>query len=216
MVGSVLAAGVVAEAEAVLEGVTVVKDPWTWEPSRPASYTPPNILFTGAMPGPSGIAVGVTDPLACFHLFLPPELYDDILQQTNLYATQQRALKGDTRPFTPINKTELMAFIGINIAMGIVSLPAIRNSEGDVSFVRTRRQPHGEEHSEGQKPRHGVPSVSSIYAWGSVLSYTTPDFITETTRLQAGSHWNHNKDARSFWNHLATLQELVSHNKLFD
>lgn len=35
-------------------------------------------------------------------------------------------------------------------------------------------------------------------------------------RLQAGSHWNHNKDARSFWNHLATLQELVSHNKLFD
>ena len=103
------------------------EDPWTWEPSRPASYTPPNILFTGAMPGPSGIAVGVTDPLACFHFFLPPELYDDILQQTNLYATQQRALKGDTRPFTPINKTELMAFIGINIAMGIVSLPAIRN-----------------------------------------------------------------------------------------
>ena len=41
--------------------------------------------------------------------------------------TQQRALKGDTRPFTPINKAELMAFIGLNIAMGIVSLPAIRN-----------------------------------------------------------------------------------------
>ena len=79
------------------------------------------------MPCPTGIAVGVTDPLACFHLFLPQELYDDVVLQTNLYGSQQRALKGDTRPFTPITKTELMAFIGINIAMGIVSLPVLRN-----------------------------------------------------------------------------------------
>ena len=89
------------------------------------------------MPGPSGIAVVVTDPLACFHLFLPPELYDDILQQTNLYATQQRLLQGDTRPLTSINKGELMAFIGINIAMGIVSLPAIRKTVNS-SFALTR------------------------------------------------------------------------------
>ena len=115
VVGGVLAARVVVEAEAVLEGAELIvevelvggrgssgrggaragasdngsDDPGTWEPSRPASYTPPTIPFTGAMPGPSGIAVGVTDPLACFHLFLPPELYDDILQQTNLYAAQR-------------------------------------------------------------------------------------------------------------------------------
>ena len=77
------------------------------------------------MPCPTGIAVGVTDPLACFHLFLPQELYDDVVLQTNLYGSQQQTIiKGDTRPFT---LTELMAFIGINIAMGIVSLPALRN-----------------------------------------------------------------------------------------
>ena len=65
-------------------GATDTDDEWTWETSHTASYTLPIISFTGALSGPAGIAVGVTDPLQCFHLFLPPELYDDILQQTNL------------------------------------------------------------------------------------------------------------------------------------
>lgn len=46
-----------------------------------------------------------------------------------------------------------------------------------------KKQPHGKAHSKERRLRPGVPSVSSIYAWGSILSYTTPDFITETTRL---------------------------------
>ena len=47
--------------------------------------------------------------------------------QTNLYATQQRALKNITKPWNPVTKPELMAFIGLNIAMGIVKLPELRN-----------------------------------------------------------------------------------------
>ena len=65
--------------------------------------------------------------LVCFHLFLPNKLYDEIVAQTNLYANQQRARKNDTRLFVPITKSKLMAFIGMNIAMGIISLPGIKD-----------------------------------------------------------------------------------------
>jgi len=94
--------------------------------AQPSSYVPLTKEYRGLPPGPKGIAVGVNDPLACFHLFLSHEVYDEILHQTNLYANQQRALKGDTSAFTPITKAELMAFIGINIAMGVVSLPQLK------------------------------------------------------------------------------------------
>ena len=94
------------------------KDIWMWDKSK-NPHTPHNLKFSGDLPNPKGIAIGVTDPLACFHLFLPHEVYDDILYQTNLYATQEKAKKGDTKPWTPITKPELMAFIGMNIAMGI-------------------------------------------------------------------------------------------------
>ena len=57
------------------------------------SCVPSSVKFTGSVPGPKGIAVGVTDPLACFHLFLPHEEYDEIVVQTNLYAAQRRAQK---------------------------------------------------------------------------------------------------------------------------
>jgi len=57
-------------------------------------------------------------------LFLTSDDYDEILTQTNLYADQQRAAKNDSSPWNPITKEELVAFIGVNIAMGVVQLPA--------------------------------------------------------------------------------------------
>ena len=54
-------------------------------------------------------------------------MYDEILVQTNLYATQQRALKNITKPWNPVSKQELLAFIGLNVAMEIVKLPELRN-----------------------------------------------------------------------------------------
>ena len=83
------------------------------------------VTLSDNLPGPHGIAVGVMDPLKCFHLFLSHELYDDILAQSNLYAQQQRAAKNDTSPWKPITKDELMVYIGMNIAMGVISLPKL-------------------------------------------------------------------------------------------
>ena len=96
------------------------KEPWKWETLKPTNL-PPTANFIGNIPGPEGIAVGLVDPLACFHM------YETILEQSNLYATQQRTLKQHSLPWNPITKVELMAYMGINIAMGIVSLPAIKN-----------------------------------------------------------------------------------------
>lgn len=72
-----------------------------------------------------GEACGVICPVECFLLFMTSALHDEILAQSNLYADQQRAAKNDQTPWTPITKEELMAFVGINIAMGIVSLPTM-------------------------------------------------------------------------------------------
>ena len=101
-------------------------DKWQWD-TLWSSCVSSSVKFTGSVPDPKGIAVGVTDPLAFFHLFLPHEEYNEIVVQINLYAAQRRAQKSDSRPFVPISKCEMMAFIGINIAMGIISLPQGRD-----------------------------------------------------------------------------------------
>ena len=49
------------------------------------------------------------------------------LVQTNLYATQQKALKNITKPWNPVSKQEVLAFIGLNIAIEIVKLLELRN-----------------------------------------------------------------------------------------
>ena len=85
------------------------------------------MTYSGGVPGPTGLAVGVVDPVDCFQLFMTSDFYDEILTQTNLYADQQREAQNDTSMWTPISKEELMAFVGINIAMGIVSLPTLND-----------------------------------------------------------------------------------------
>lgn len=81
--------------------------------------------FTGNLPGPKGEACNIVTPLECFLLFLTTTFHDEILAQSNLYANQQRMAKNDHSPWTQITKEELMAFIGINIAMGLISLPSM-------------------------------------------------------------------------------------------
>ncbi len=79
----------------------------------------------GDEPGPKNQAIGVTEPLDCFHLLLPEDFYDKLLAETNRYASQQRELYSDHSPWNPVSKEELMAFVGLVIAMGIVSLPSL-------------------------------------------------------------------------------------------
>ena len=118
--------------------------------------------------------------------------------------TQQRALKGDTRPFTPINKAELMAFIGLNIAMGIVSLPAIRNwwnlgtplvlhsNEQKSFYGNSAKLPCGWQHNSSQsywsKLQYALENPANHYStkWNKCSDVQTP--------LSAISRWKHDWD----------------------
>ena len=55
------------------------------------------------------------------------DYYEELLQQSNLYADQWRAAAVDTSQFISISKEELIAFIGLNIAMGVISLPKLND-----------------------------------------------------------------------------------------
>lgn len=52
---------------------------WEWVSSRPSTYVPLCRQFKGSPSDPKRIAVGVKDLLACFHVFLSYEIYDDMV-----------------------------------------------------------------------------------------------------------------------------------------
>lgn len=60
-------------------------------------------------------------PATLFNLFWPDTLLEHLVYQTNLYAQQQE------KPFVPVTKDEMNTFLGINLHMGIVKLPAYRD-----------------------------------------------------------------------------------------
>ena len=98
-----------------------------FSPTKDSNNVPAAFDFLDNLPGPDNEAVGVRDILECFHLFLPQDFYENVLQQTNLYADQTRASEHNIRPWIPVFIEELMAFIGLVIAMGVISLPSYRD-----------------------------------------------------------------------------------------
>ena len=54
-----------------------------------------SVNFSGNLPGPTADAYGVRDRIGCFNLFMC-DYYDQILQQSNLYANQERRIRADT------------------------------------------------------------------------------------------------------------------------
>ena len=100
------------------------KDSWKWNTEIDSTTLSPLPTFVVNLPGPKGEAIGVRSQLECFQLFLSSEVYDELLTQSNLYAEQQRAAKNDNTPWSPISKEELLAFIGVIMAMGVIQVPS--------------------------------------------------------------------------------------------
>nr|XP_023022544.1 piggyBac transposable element-derived protein 4-like [Leptinotarsa decemlineata] len=72
--------------------------------------------------GPVNIS-GISRPCQLFELFLSDNILDDIVFQTNLYATQTR----HGRMFKPLTIIELKCFLGMNLLMGLKKLPSYRD-----------------------------------------------------------------------------------------
>ena len=100
--------------------VPMIPPNWEWMDTYcndSSSSTPPNF---DEVTGPSTEAFACETPEEFFRLLFPGELVEHIVENTNLYASQ----KGVPIVFT---KDDILGFIGLNIAMGIHSLPATRD-----------------------------------------------------------------------------------------
>ena len=96
---------------------------WTLGPllTSAAKQPPPRELAPFTYPqGPSPRTKSATKPLQVLQLYLTTVILDSIVQQTKLFASQ----KGKTIEFCV---EELMAFIGISIAMGMLHLPRLKD-----------------------------------------------------------------------------------------
>lgn len=78
--------------------------------------------------GPSLEALSCESPEHVFRLLFPDVLVDSIVLHTNLYAMQ----KGFAITFTC---KDVLTYIGLNIAMGIIDLPDITDYWASVSLV---------------------------------------------------------------------------------
>ena len=85
---------------------------WTWSSTQDSSSNSSSLTYSGGVPGPTGLAVGVVDPVDCFQLFMTSDFYDEILTQTNLYADQQREAQNDTSMWTPIPRRNSWHLLG--------------------------------------------------------------------------------------------------------
>ena len=87
--------------------------------------TPVNVA---AFTHPNGVTHGLdyqtAKELDYFKLFITDAMLSSITDQTNLFAVQKQATKPDNK-WTPTNKEEMQAYIGLNILMGIVVLPEL-------------------------------------------------------------------------------------------
>ena len=75
--------------------------------------------------GVSNEATAAKSPIECFKLFFTTSLVSILVAQTNLYANQLRSAKppSPSNRWRDVTESEILAYLGLHIAMGIVNLP---------------------------------------------------------------------------------------------
>ena len=75
--------------------------------------------------GVSSEATAAKSPIECFKLFFTGALISILVAQTNLYANQLRSAKAPSpsNRWRDVTEGEMLAYLGLHIAMGIVNLP---------------------------------------------------------------------------------------------
>ena len=77
------------------------------------------------VPGPSRQALQASTVMDQFNLFLPLSLVQTWVDETNRYAAELRRRKPSNMKWVNVSLEELLAYIGMVIAMGLVNLPSV-------------------------------------------------------------------------------------------
>ena len=100
---------------------------WKWNATKDDSNVLHNFTFTGNLPGACNGAEHAITMLECFNLFIPEDFYVTMAEQSNAYAQLEQLRRNLTPCSDDFVKDDIMAFVGIVIAMGVVCLPTIHD-----------------------------------------------------------------------------------------
>ncbi|XP_066928278.1 piggyBac transposable element-derived protein 4-like [Clytia hemisphaerica] len=92
-----------------------------WEKKTALFENPNNSKTFNEFIGVARETSSAKTPLEFFNLFFTDEIWDQIITESNRYHDQY--VQNDN--WKPISKEEIMAFIGVTIAMGIINLPEL-------------------------------------------------------------------------------------------
>ena len=87
-------------------------------------FGPRNLSDFRFTPGPIGEKPGMGKPIDYFELFFSPEIFDLFVQMTNLNA-KRKIEAGAKGQWKDVTLSEMKAFFGLCVAMGILRLPRI-------------------------------------------------------------------------------------------
>ena len=99
---------------------------FTWNQNN-LNNTVPEFLLR---PGPTRVWGGESSPVNCFQLFWDDELFEFLTEMTNKNAERKRTENPEKHksPWRPITcLSEMKAFIGVCVAMGILKLPDLHD-----------------------------------------------------------------------------------------
>ncbi|CAG5059937.1 unnamed protein product [Parnassius apollo] len=68
--------------------------------------------------GPKGTACNASTPLQCFELFFDPDVFESLVNCTNIYINTIKTKYQRERDAKPTNLTEMRAFVGLLIVIG--------------------------------------------------------------------------------------------------
>lgn len=80
--------------------------------------------------GPVNVPDDKESPIDIFECLIDKNIIENIVFQTNLYATQRE------KPFMPTHETEIKIFLAINILMGVKKLPSYRDFWSSDAMLR--------------------------------------------------------------------------------
>lgn len=93
------------------------------------NFSDPDLPDFCELVGTTDEASSAKSPLECFQLFFTSTIISILVAQTNLYANTERAAKAPSpsNHWKDVVVDEMLAYLGIHIAMGIVNLPNVRD-----------------------------------------------------------------------------------------